>query len=84
MKIVYMGTPEFAVNPLKKLDENDVTVIIKGLKNIIFHFLDITEIQNNEIIKLNQNQSKINLNFRNDNDSNFNWDNIKNEINITK
>lgn len=29
MKIVYMGTPEFAVNPLKKLDENyDVIMVV--------------------------------------------------------
>ena len=29
MKIVYMGTPEFAVNPLKKLDENyDVVMVV--------------------------------------------------------
>ena len=29
MRIVYMGTPEFAVNPLKKLDENyDVVMVV--------------------------------------------------------
>lgn len=29
MKIVYMGTPEFAVNPLKKIDENyDVIMVV--------------------------------------------------------
>ena len=64
---------------LKKLDENDVTVIIKGLKNIIFHFLNITEIQNNDILRLNQNQSNLN---NNDNES-FNWENIKDVINST-
>ena len=38
---------------LKKLDENDILVIIKGLKNIIFHFLEIKEVPNNDIIKMN-------------------------------
>ena len=59
---------------LKKLDENDITVIIKGLKNIIFHFLDISEVQNNDIIRMNPNH--INYNNINNND-NFNWDTIK-------
>ena len=65
---------------LKKLDENDVTIIIKGLKNIIFHFLDITEIQNNDFIKINQN-SNLNLNWQNLNSNGTNeeliWENIK-------
>ena len=51
---------------LKKLDENDVTVIIKGLKNIIFHFLNISE------IKLNKN---------NNDENSFDWENIKIAIN---
>ena len=38
---------------LKKLDENDILVIIKGLKNIIFHFLEIKEVPINDILKLN-------------------------------
>ena len=62
---------------LKKLDENDLTVIIKGLKNIIFHFLDITEIQNNDIMKANQSQPNINGN------TTFDWEIIKNIISST-
>ena len=38
---------------LKKLDENDILVIIKGLKNIIFHFLEIKEVPNKDIIDMN-------------------------------
>ena len=38
---------------LKKLDENDILVIIKGLKNIIFHFLEIKEVPNKDIIDVN-------------------------------
>ncbi len=71
---------------LKKLDENDVTVIIKGLKNIIFHFLDIKEIQNNDIIKISQNQNSNmtlqNYNYNTQNEE-FSWENIKSLINTS-
>ena len=63
---------------LKKLDENDVTVIIKGLKNIIFHFLNITEKENKDIINPNKNQK--NLNYTEEN-NNFDWEIIKTAIN---
>ena len=59
---------------LKKLDENDITVIIKGLKNIIFHFLDIKQI---DFIDSNNNQNNNDSNYE---DGNFGWNNIKENI----
>ena len=81
---------------LKKLDENDILVIIKGLKNIIFHFLEIKEENNNDILKMiNPNQisnDKVPLNFaytlkknynnvENNTNEEFNWENIKTILN---
>ena len=84
---------------LKKLDENDILVIIKGLKNIIFHFLEIKEVPNNDILKLsNHNQIQTNnilLNYayttkknfnpieNNNSSGEFNWENIKTVINTS-
>ena len=75
---------------LKKLDENDILVIIKGLKNIIFHFLEIKEVSNNDIMKMNTNQNPsdnialriaytIKKNFNNIN--NINNNNLNEEFN---
>ena len=77
---------------LKKLDENDILVVIKGLKNIIFHFLEIKE-ESNDFIKINNNNipqlpsdNNFHINLKFDPKKNyyskeqFKWDSIKNLI----
>jgi hypothetical protein len=65
---------------LKKLDENDVTVIIKGLKNIVFHFLDIKEIPIfDDMLKTSQNPPGMRGTIEN----NFDWEAFRNIISST-